>query len=57
VGVGEELFARGVETIAALPEPILPESGPGLDPLLVVAVGLGAVVLAGIGLLALRRAG
>jgi hypothetical protein len=57
VGVGDELFARGVETIAAVPEPILPEPGSGPDPLLVVAVGLGAVVLVGIGLFALRRAG
>lgn len=57
VGVGDELFTRGVETIAAVPEPVLPEPGSGPDPLLVVAIGLGAVALVGVGLFALRRAG
>jgi hypothetical protein len=57
VGGGDLVFERGVETIAALPEPIVPDAGPGLDPRLLAVAGLGAIVLIGLGLVALREAG
>jgi hypothetical protein len=57
VGSGGNAFATGMETIAALSQPIVPEAGPGPDPLVIAALGLGAVALLGLGLFALRRAG
>jgi hypothetical protein len=52
-----DLFATGVATITAAPTPLVPEPGPGLDPLLIAVIGLGAVVLLGLGLFVLREAG
>jgi hypothetical protein len=53
----DDVFATGVETISAAPAAIAPPSGPTPDPALIVIAALGAAVLIGLGLVALRRAG